>query len=479
MEELDCWFPGSKIEALEKIKSAPDGTYLIRKSESLQNTLALSIKTTDDIITYVIEIKLNGFKIQDDDFVFKSIPELVKSVANLKIPYKVWEQSSAKPVINTNTDYYSISPLLSLSDSLSSSSKSKYKKFEKTVTAKSESPTVKTNIITKNNEDITIKTSPQVSKSEDVTIKNTNLMQIESLIPVNSKAPQTEKTENKNTIKRVASVDLVQTNNKPIDPSLISYDKEKELGKGSFGAVYQGTYTGITVAVKVLHTVDLTQFVKEIQILCSIKHPHCVLCLGWTQSPKPAMIMEWVPNGTLTSLLRNKTLTFNEHKQMAKEAVSGLNYLHSQNVLHRDLKSLNILVGENYHLKITDFGCSKFIDSLQMQNTLVGTPFYIAPEIINNNCEYSEKSDVYALGIVLWEIFENNSLPFVTEHPSFANSNAIATILAIHKNEYRPHFNNTKNPALRKLISQLWDANPANRLLTGQILKQLETISVN
>jgi len=174
-------------------------------------------------------------------------------------------------------------------------------------------------------------------------------------------------------------------------------------------------------------------------------------------------------------------------KNLAANVISGLQYLHELSIIHRDIKSKNILIKSDNTACIADFGVSKSINSITCSSAnnlrIVGTPYYMAPEICTSrDIIYTFKSDYYALGIILWEIFENNSSPYKAEYTSiyyFENPQEIAPY--IHSNKLRPRFDRLANdPTLAELklqISHLWDSCPDKRpnelMTTLQIINRI------
>lgn len=136
----------------------------------------------------------------------------------------------------------------------------------------------------------------------------------------------------------------------------------------------------------------------------AVRHPNIVMFLGaCTKPPNYSIVMEYCQKGSLWSLLQNTTipLPWEERKRIAIEIARAVLYLHLCNppILHRDLKSLNILLDENLHVKIADFGWTKTLD--KYMTSKIGTYQWMAPEVIGSP-NYSEKADVFSYSIILW-----------------------------------------------------------------------------
>ncbi|XP_026459320.1 LEAF RUST 10 DISEASE-RESISTANCE LOCUS RECEPTOR-LIKE PROTEIN KINASE-like 1.3 [Papaver somniferum] len=169
-----------------------------------------------------------------------------------------------------------------------------------------------------------------------------------------------------------------------------------QLGKGSCATVCHGQWYGSDVAIKVL-------------LMKRLRHPNVLLFMGAATSPHHLCIVtEFLPRGSLFQLFRRHTPTLNWKRrvQMALDIAQGMNHLHLNEppIIHRDLKSSNLLVDRNWTVKVGDFGLSrlKHATFLTTRNGK-GTPQWMAPEVIRNE-PADEKSDVYSFGVILWEL---------------------------------------------------------------------------
>lgn len=192
-------------------------------------------------------------------------------------------------------------------------------------------------------------------------------------------------------------------------------DLYEEVGRGGFGVVYRGVVkaTGKEVAVKQIdlenENADLFEVNKEIQILSESKHPYITRFYGcFVRHFQLWVIMEYVDGGSLFDLLRPGPITDEKAILVVlKEVLLALQYLHEQGKIHRDLKSQNILVNYEGEIKLTDFGVSTQLSSnFSRRNTTVGTPYWMAPEVIlNDNGGHSFKADIWSLGCCAFELF--------------------------------------------------------------------------
>jgi len=199
------------------------------------------------------------------------------------------------------------------------------------------------------------------------------------------------------------------------------------LGTGGFGAVYRGTFKGAEVAIKKLFCEDaanlspsqLDELGKEVAALKNLRHERLVSFIGASlQPPNLCIVTEFMSGGSLHQLLHKaKTaLSLSQQAKMALQVAEGVSFLHSLTppVVHRDLKSLNIVLDKQYNAKICDFGLTQSMDKTHIslkEGGNGGSPRYMAPECYDNKGKITEKVDVWATGCILIEIF-GGPLPY-------------------------------------------------------------------
>ncbi|KAM4095278.1 hypothetical protein ACJW30_08G017700 [Castanea mollissima] len=202
-----------------------------------------------------------------------------------------------------------------------------------------------------------------------------------------------------------------------------NFDIEKELGDGGFGTVYYGKlHDGREVAVKRLYEHNyrrVEQFLNEVKILTRLHHKNLVSLYGCTSrhSRELLLVYEFVPNGTVADHIHGDRATPGSLKwatrlSIAIETASALAYLHASDIIHRDVKTNNILLDDNFCVKVADFGLSRLFpnDVTHVSTAPQGTPGYVDPEY--HQCyQLTSKSDVYSFGVVLIELI--SSLPAV------------------------------------------------------------------
>ncbi|KAL6614596.1 hypothetical protein ACP70R_036866 [Stipagrostis hirtigluma subsp. patula] len=196
-----------------------------------------------------------------------------------------------------------------------------------------------------------------------------------------------------------------------------------EIGKGGFGCVYAGQLeNGTAVAVKMLNkssSQGIEEFIAEVRTLIRVHHKSLVSMIGYCKDRKSlALVFEFMSGGALQGRLRgreskDKPLTWLQRLSIALKSAQGLEYLHNQcepRLIHRDVKTANILLSENLEAKIADFGLSKdfHIDKTHVSTRVVGTPGYLDPEYYTSYM-LTEKSDVFSFGIVLLELVTGKS----------------------------------------------------------------------
>lgn len=261
------------------------------------------------------------------------------------------------------------------------------------------------------------------------------------------------------------------------------------IGEGTSCAVYKGTYRGQEVALKVLkdiNTKQLTNFVKEFDIVSVFRSPHVVFFFGACIEPVPVMVLGLCAKGSLYDVLKrpDSNLAWANVIKVSISTLRGLDSLHKwkPQILHRDLKSRNILVEDDWTAKLCDFGESRYNTGTNIDTLckIRGTYAYISPEVYFGQ-SFTPKSDVYAFGVILWELC-NRSVRGVYQAP-FAEYKALIydfqIIVQASRKGMRPTIAAGVPPALANVIRLCWDHEPANRPTAAQLLKFFEEISLD
>ena len=195
-----------------------------------------------------------------------------------------------------------------------------------------------------------------------------------------------------------------------LDYTELTFDKV--LGKGGFGVVHLGVYRHNDVAIKQLHVTNpsqaaLEEFQSEMAIMARLRCPQIVQLYGIYLQPSYGIVMEFLARGSLYKVLHNsEPLSWETRHQIAFDIACGLAFLHKENILHRDLKSLNVLLNDQMRAKLTDFGLAKIKNesSSVTGSQVVGTLQWMAPELFKRKAVYAKEADIYSFGITLWEL---------------------------------------------------------------------------
>ncbi|OHT15048.1 hypothetical protein TRFO_14571 [Tritrichomonas foetus] len=244
----------------------------------------------------------------------------------------------------------------------------------------------------------------------------------------------------------------------------------ESIGNGRSGRVFEGSIVGRpeVCAIKVLHCrtlspAELEMFRREIFTLSTLSHPSILKLLGYTNQPPFCLVTELVANGSLFKFLQNKPeeLTPTDRTVIAIDVARGMDYIHERNIIHRDLKSLNILLDNNKRARICDFGLVR-LKSYAPMTGLIGTPQWMAPEILMCSTSYDVKADVYSYGIVLWELLTGES-PY--------NDVPITKLLyLVVQEKLRPTIPPDTPPDMAQLITACWSTDPKQRPSFSQII---------
>ena len=280
------------------------------------------------------------------------------------------------------------------------------------------------------------------------------------------------KSEERGGFSKRGSIILSETLSWMID--MEELEMKQSIGVGSSCTVYKGTYRHTNVAIKVLRNNSQSvqkEFEREVEVMAKLRHPNLVLFMGASFQKGLCIVTEFCYGDTLFSLLHEKhnvLISLKQQVKMAKDTAQGMAFLHSSNLIHRDLKSLNLLLEEpinspndRIHVKITDFGISRSVGDEVMTGQM-GTCHWMAPEVLANEA-YGLPADVYSYGIVVWEIFARET-PYRGINP------AMIPYQVLHLG-LRPDISKVTYEPIKELIERMWARDILRRPTFSDILE--------
>ena len=237
---------------------------------------------------------------------------------------------------------------------------------------------------------------------------------------------------------------------------------EKKVGEGAFGCVFVGTWKGQQVAIKELKAQGVPQealqdMLQEGLVMMQLRHANVMHVHGiCTQPGHYGLIMQFIPGGSVEDLLKKQTneLSWQRRATIALRISRGMNYLHANKILHRDLKSPNILLEANDNPRITDFGLVKVKTATATiaakKNEAAGTVIFMAPELFEPKATFRSASDVYSFAMVLFEIAARQ-MPWINT-PGLTHALLMGAVCA----GKRPEIPATTPPSFSKIMKRCW-----------------------
>uniref|UniRef100_A0A5B7C1E8 non-specific serine/threonine protein kinase n=1 Tax=Davidia involucrata TaxID=16924 RepID=A0A5B7C1E8_DAVIN len=259
-----------------------------------------------------------------------------------------------------------------------------------------------------------------------------------------------------------------------IDASLLKF--ENKVGSGSFGDLYRGIYCSQEVAIKVLKPERvsedmLREFAQEVFIMRKIRHKNVVQFIGaCTRPPNLCIVTEFMSRGSIYDFLHKQRGAFKLPNllKVAIDISKGMNFLHQNNIIHRDLKTANLLMDENEVVKVADFGVARVQAQSGVMTAETGTYRWMAPEVIEHK-PYDHKADVFSFGIVLWELL-TGELPYSYLTP-------LQAAVGVVQQGLRPTIPKHTHPKLVEFLERCWQQNPTLRLNFAEIIEILQRIA--
>lgn len=249
------------------------------------------------------------------------------------------------------------------------------------------------------------------------------------------------------------------------------------VGTGAYGSVYIGRWQRSVVAIKVLNVGDVTaetldDWRSEATLMAKVSHhPNIVKFIGAVVTPERlCLVLEYCPEGSLLSVLKKRSLTLLQRVSILRDAAAGLGFLHSQGVVHRDVASRNVLIGEHFKAYLSDFGYSRLFDGAGDEQTTksnVGPVRWMAPESLRKRV-YSTATDAYSFGMLIFEVLHDGEVPFSSI------SNLIELSHHILHEGLRPAMRPDASPELASVAQRLWSSDPGARPEMDAVYHELE-----
>ncbi|XP_051132242.1 serine/threonine-protein kinase STY46-like [Andrographis paniculata] len=259
-----------------------------------------------------------------------------------------------------------------------------------------------------------------------------------------------------------------------IDPEFLKF--ESKIASGSCGDLYKGTYRSQEVAIKILKADSLNnemqrEFAQEVYIMRKVRHKNVVQFIGaCTKHPNLCIVTEYMSAGSIYDYLHKRKGTFKLSAllKVASDVSKGMNYLHQNNIIHRDLKAANLLMDENEVVKVADFGVARVKAQTGVMTAETGTYRWMAPEVIEHKA-YDHKADVFSFGVVLWELL-TGKIPYEYLTP-------LQAAVGVVQKGLRPTIPKHTHPKLVELLESCWQQDPALRPDFAEIMEILRQIS--
>ncbi|XP_062193928.1 serine/threonine-protein kinase STY46-like isoform X1 [Phragmites australis] len=259
-----------------------------------------------------------------------------------------------------------------------------------------------------------------------------------------------------------------------IDVKLLKFGNK--VASGSYGDLYRGTYCSQDVAIKVLKPERINadmqrEFAQEVYIMRKARHKNVVQFIGaCTKPPNLCIVTEYMSGGSVYDYLHKHKGVFKLPALVgvAIDVSKGMSYLHQNNIIHRDLKTANLLMDENGTVKVADFGVARVKAQSGVMTAETGTYRWMAPEVIEHK-PYDHKADVFSFGILMWELL-TGKIPYEYLTP-------LQAAVGVVQKGLRPTIPKNIHAKLAELLQKCWQQDPAQRPDFSEILETLQRIA--
>ncbi|CAI6010379.1 unnamed protein product [Closterium sp. NIES-65] len=251
---------------------------------------------------------------------------------------------------------------------------------------------------------------------------------------------------------------------------------QHKIASGSFGDLYRGTYCGQDVAIKILKAERLNdslqqEFAQEVFIMRKVRHKNVVQFIGaCTKPPNLSIVTEFMVGGSVYDYLHKHrgSMKLPMVLRVGMDVAKGMDFLHKNNIIHRDLKAANLLMDENDVVKVADFGVARVKANSGVMTAETGTYRWMAPEVIEHRA-YDHKADIFSFGITMWEML-TGKLPYPDLTP-------LQAAVSVVQRGLRPPIPKGTHPRLADLFERCWATNPADRPEFSEIIRVIAEIA--
>jgi len=254
----------------------------------------------------------------------------------------------------------------------------------------------------------------------------------------------------------------------------------EKIASGAFGLLYRGSYCGQEVAIKVLKSnaqegpgvETLREFAQELNILRRVHHKHIIQLIGaLTKNKTMCLVTEFMHGGNLLQYVQEHALKLPELIRVSVGVAMGLDYLHKINIVHRDIKTANLLLDENNVVKIADFGVARIkTTDGSLMTAETGTYRWMAPEVIAHQY-YNEKADVYSYSVLVWELVSGGEVPYPGYTP-------LQAAVGVVQRGLRPTISPSCHAVISQVMQYCWLADMNARPGFEQIISLLRNVDV-